>query len=52
MVLLRHLKAGVENKGFNGSTGFFADDGLLTVVAPYVAATLLLLPKGRRFILQ
>jgi hypothetical protein len=52
MVLLTHLKAGFENKGFNGSTGFFADDGFLTVRALYVANTLLLLPQGRSFCLQ
>jgi hypothetical protein len=50
MILLRHLKAGFEKRGFTGSAGLFSGDGILTAVALYFAATLL--PQGRRLIVQ
>ena len=50
MALLRHLKAGVDKRGFTGSAGLFSGYGTLTAVALNFAATPL--PQGRRLIVQ
>ena len=50
MIQLRHLKAGVEKRGFTGSAGLFSGDGTLTSVALHFAATLM--PQDRRLIVQ